>query len=294
MDKYITALKDTPVPNILIFAGIFFIFLAIVGKIAGKVEVPAGRQRLSLAIGTILLISGLSIYFVQLPPRQKTTTTDEKRKQDVDIYSAALSWPIKVEGAFTPNFWNVTPFQNEYVTVTKIILDGRLRWEAKFNTETPAPGGLGRFVWEHLKNVDDVHDFYLSVDARLVSGDPAFYTYALIFRFVGAAEGNVQMFYTFSIADTKYYEVAFYDGNKWIQIIPWTFAPAIKPGEYNHMEAVAEGSSLHFYINGQPVGSAEDNRSLFGKVGVLVQGFKAGDEVVEFKNFKLHQKPNIR
>ena len=45
MDDLLGAIKDTPLPTVLVVAGIVFWVLAIAGSIAGKIRVQPGRQR---------------------------------------------------------------------------------------------------------------------------------------------------------------------------------------------------------------------------------------------------------
>jgi hypothetical protein len=42
MDTLVTALKETPIPTILVVAGIVFLLLSITGQLAGRVTVPSG------------------------------------------------------------------------------------------------------------------------------------------------------------------------------------------------------------------------------------------------------------
>jgi hypothetical protein len=62
MDSIISVLKDTPIPTILVVSGIVFLFLALAGQIAGKLEVPPARQKWSALAGAVLLSVGLLLY----------------------------------------------------------------------------------------------------------------------------------------------------------------------------------------------------------------------------------------
>lgn len=63
----ILALKDTPVPTILVIGGMVFLFLAIVGQITGEIKVPSGRQKISAVLGVVLLASGILLYVLPSP-----------------------------------------------------------------------------------------------------------------------------------------------------------------------------------------------------------------------------------
>src|SRR5262249_15626777 len=67
MGDIITALKDTPVPTILIVGGIGFLLLAVAGSIAGKIEIPPARQKWAGGIGVVLLSVGLILYMLPIP-----------------------------------------------------------------------------------------------------------------------------------------------------------------------------------------------------------------------------------
>jgi len=74
MDSIISVLKDTPIPTILVMSGIVFLFLALAGQIAGKVEVPAERQKWSALAGALLLSAGLLLYII--PSRSQSLPED--------------------------------------------------------------------------------------------------------------------------------------------------------------------------------------------------------------------------
>lgn len=67
MDSLIALLQDTPIPTILVVSGIVFLFLALAGQIAGKLEVPPARQKWAAAIGAIFLGVGLLLYLAPSP-----------------------------------------------------------------------------------------------------------------------------------------------------------------------------------------------------------------------------------
>jgi hypothetical protein len=51
MESVIAVLKDTPIPTILVIAGIAFLLLAIAGQLAGRIVVAPERQRWAAIIG---------------------------------------------------------------------------------------------------------------------------------------------------------------------------------------------------------------------------------------------------
>jgi hypothetical protein len=69
MDSIVSVLKDTPIPTILVVSGIVFLFLALAGQIAGRLEVPPERQKWSALAGALLLSAGLLLYLIPAHPQ---------------------------------------------------------------------------------------------------------------------------------------------------------------------------------------------------------------------------------
>ena len=139
-------------------------------------------------------------------------------------------------------------------------------------------------------NLDAVNDFYLAVEAKLVRGDPTQISYGLMFRIAGI---NFDRYYFFQFREDKLYNLLFWDGSKYKDIIHWSSTNAVKLGKFNRLEIVAIGSVFYFYINGQDLGHTEDNNLKLGQVGLSVGSGASGEEaVVDFKNFELRRKPS--
>jgi hypothetical protein len=64
MENIIAALKDTPLPTILVVAGIAFLLLAVAGQLAGRIVVAPERQRWAAVIGGGLLALGVVLHVV--------------------------------------------------------------------------------------------------------------------------------------------------------------------------------------------------------------------------------------
>jgi hypothetical protein len=76
MDDLLGAIKDTPLPTVLVVAGIVFWVLAIAGSIAGKIRVQPGRQRVAGLVGTVLIVLGLLLYVAPIKQRPHSTRAD--------------------------------------------------------------------------------------------------------------------------------------------------------------------------------------------------------------------------
>jgi hypothetical protein len=62
MESVLAALKDTPIPTILVIAGIVFLLLSVVGQLAGRITVPPERQRQAAIIGCLLVVVGVALH----------------------------------------------------------------------------------------------------------------------------------------------------------------------------------------------------------------------------------------
>jgi hypothetical protein len=59
----LSALSVTPLPIILVVAGILFWILAIAGSLAGKITVQRSKQRTASLVGTVFIALGLMLSF---------------------------------------------------------------------------------------------------------------------------------------------------------------------------------------------------------------------------------------
>ena len=71
----IRAIKDTPLPTVLVVAGIIFWLLAIAGSLAGKITVRPEHQMTAGILGTILLVSGLVLSYLPTPQSRPRAAT---------------------------------------------------------------------------------------------------------------------------------------------------------------------------------------------------------------------------
>lgn len=88
------ALKDTPIPTILTVAGILFLVLGVAGGIVGKIQVAPNRQRISLAMGGLLLVIGVAIDLLAGSERRdETGPGGAAAKVDAGAGSAPIAGP---------------------------------------------------------------------------------------------------------------------------------------------------------------------------------------------------------
>ena len=67
MNDLLNTLSHTPLPTILVVAGIGFWVLAIAGSVAGKITVEPGKQKTAGVLGTAFLVLGLILFFAPGP-----------------------------------------------------------------------------------------------------------------------------------------------------------------------------------------------------------------------------------
>ncbi len=63
MIEVLKELRETPLPLLLILAGIAFLFLSVVRKLGTTIETDPGRERTAQFIGAALLVFGMGLYF---------------------------------------------------------------------------------------------------------------------------------------------------------------------------------------------------------------------------------------
>jgi hypothetical protein len=192
-----------------------------------------------------------------------------------DVPAAASDWPIVLSDPFGPNVndWPVGDYSDERVTGNRLVTGGTYRWK------TDALDGV---IWWSIPDIASVSDFYLTVEARRVSGvmDGQ---YGVIFR--RADRDNYGLF---KIEDSQYFRFSVRHEGEWDTVIDWTEASAIRPGEVNRLAVIAEGSHFTFYINDEYVGEADDDRLTRGQSGLAIELLDAGDAAIfEFDNFEV-------
>ena len=67
MEEAIKAIQETPVPTMLIVAGLFFILLGFISKLGGMIEVSSEQKKFTIPIGLLVLTIGLVLYFSPSP-----------------------------------------------------------------------------------------------------------------------------------------------------------------------------------------------------------------------------------
>jgi hypothetical protein len=63
------------------------------------------------------------------------------------------------------------------------------------------------------------------------------------------------------------------DGDHWVDLVPWTVSPTVRPGgSPNDLSVTAQGSTLAFAVNGVQLASVQDDTFAAGGIGVFIGG----------------------
>ncbi len=190
------------------------------------------------------------------------------------IVAAPADWSLAFSDDFNDNAheWVVGSYEDAWGTMTRVITDGLYTWDVT------ALQSVGRWC---MPEITSTTDFYLTVDARRVSG-PLNASYGLVFRH---SDGN---YYLFSIRDDGFFNFNLWYDFTWSAVIDWTGTLAIRPGAVNQLAVLAEGTRFTFSINGEQVADIEDAQLTGGETGLSVLLITPGDAVFTFERFRLY------
>ena len=197
--------------------------------------------------------------------------------------SAPMDWPLLFCDTFdsNQNNWPTDDWGTGEEYSKSWVADGVYHWELK-TQQTVAPE-----AWPDAAALENVSDFYLSVDAQRLSGDANFY--GLTFR-----RADDRTMYVFFIRDDQtFLAVTVIDGrwNTWIDLTP---SDAIRPDEINRLAVKSVGLNYTFFINDQQVTEAQENQLGFGGPGLIIGLDADEDNVFQFDNFEVRTTPPDR
>jgi len=130
-----TGLKDTPIPTILLVAGVFIQTYSIVTQISGKIKVSSKRQNISIAIGIVLLLFGISLYLfptigggfgVTSPPTVMGVTIRESLEEGELVYYQEINF-YDEDGNTNVVEWDLVdlsdPSQRQYIQLQNGVIN---------------------------------------------------------------------------------------------------------------------------------------------------------------------------
>jgi hypothetical protein len=175
MTDLIQHLIDEPVANLIVLAGVVFLFIAAVGKVSGKIE-PDARGRIACGIlGLLLLPTGLIMHGFQDSGKQTSQVTPQSTSQPVVSSAASTVLPAQTsspasasalakprEGLCKPGYvWRLA-VPDDHVCVTeetrtKVAVDNQLATSriansGQYGADTCRQG----FVWREAVPADHI------------------------------------------------------------------------------------------------------------------------------------------
>jgi hypothetical protein len=163
MESIILAIQNTPIPTVLILAGLFFILLSFVTKLGGFIEVSPEQKRFSTPIGLLVLTIGLILSFIPtrnldasvqvLNPSPMATSIISEQKGSKQTFS------VSAEGNCTTTdseermlMTGVNVHKGEYVQVTATGRWNAARYDSNSARES-GPDGLDKKQWNSQKGI---------------------------------------------------------------------------------------------------------------------------------------------
>ncbi len=192
-----------------------------------------------------------------------------------DTSLAPTDWPVLLCDPFDANVndWYTGEYDGELITGEKLITDGKYRWDGTVHEDA---------IWRSMADVPLDGDFYMTVEARRVSGVENG-QYGLMFR-----KTDNDNYGIFKVEDSKRFKLLLMLAGEWNTIIDWTETSTVRPGETNRITIIALGPHYTFYVNDQYVAEIEDDRLGEGAGGMMIELIAEGDTAVfEFDNFEL-------
>jgi len=190
--------------------------------------------------------------------------------------ASSESWPLLLQEGFANNDNGWHPFEDfrdDFGTRSFVLSRGRFAWAV-----TP----LRDIHMHDTPSMASISDFLVSVDVRQTSG-PETADYGLAFRVV-----SDNTLYTFNISDTGQFAVQLLNRGEWSTLLNWSASAAIRPGEINNLQVLAQGDQFTFFINDQEVAQLGDGSLPQGRVGLAIDHFE--EDVTaswEFDNFEV-------
>jgi hypothetical protein len=133
-----------------------------------------------------------------------------------------------------------------------------------------------RFVAIGAPIVDVLRDVVVGASFKKVGG-PAGGGFGLIVRDQGPdprdGESQAGRYYVLEVGDKGEVGMWRRETDQWIDLLPWTHADAVHPGnDTNEIVVRAVGDQLSLQVNGAQVGSRVDSALPAGRIGLFVGG----------------------
>lgn len=203
---------------------------------------------------------------IRCPHCLTSVIVPEELRQNEDV----AQWTTLLFDGFTSNDnnWMIGTQSSEYFDpLSRVIADGRYRWEAMVNKDSSiSKVWLGEYK---------VSDFQMTVNSKHIIGTRANSAWGLVFRL----QDNLN-YYWFRMTDTKFFAVSVAEEGQWRDVVAWERTETIKPNGVNQLEVIVQGTHFIFLINGQIVSEADDSRFSQGLIGLAIEGYTKGEKIV--------------
>ncbi|MFZ5858315.1 MAG: TolB family protein [Chloroflexota bacterium] len=209
------------------------------------------------ALGSLIIFCGVAFLFTRvngnLTPILATPVPTVDLVQETN---ADPSWEVAFSDEFASNanHWDVSPYENDNVKLTRKISGGKYIWE--FNAKT------GWNFWES-PNMKTVRNFVASLEITHTQGS-TFDDYGMILRVSG---GN---YYFFRVDENGRYTFGYRYLEEYTTLLAGERANLIRPGQLNRLTVKAIDKHFSLYINNVPVGEVDDDKFSSGKVGIFL------------------------
>lgn len=191
---------------------------------------------------------------------------------------AALQWTPLISDEFDDNRydWALGEEQDDALAnISWSLTGGAYRWDAT---------AVEPFIWWVTPSMDPFADFYVSVEARQLSG-PDSGEFGIVFR-----RSDELGYYLFEVNAKQHYSVSRYDypSETWTILMDWSPSSALRSGWANSLAVVGQADKFFFFINSERVAEIQDDAIPTGAAGLVVGLSNPGDEAAwEFDRFEL-------
>lgn len=86
----IGTISETPLPTILVLAGLFFLLLSVAGRLGAMIVVSPRRQALAALIGAVLLVAGTALTFLPQDTKKTDAAEGTERQEDRPVLTPEI------------------------------------------------------------------------------------------------------------------------------------------------------------------------------------------------------------
>jgi len=269
-------LQKTSIHNLLVAAGILFLFLSMAGELGTIIKLPKDKQRPMGIIGATLLVLGIVIYLLPAAP----TSVNSPEGTATQLLAQSQGWETVANTEFDSDTWDKDLNEKNWEGNATITDRGTYLVTMNYTGEYSSEA-----YWI-FPVLEEVSDFYLSVSGAYIAGNDD-NTYGLLFRLNGTGRPG----YLFRVYEREQmYDIQFV-GDEFVPLKQKTLSPIIIQGAFNKIAVIAKGSDLYFFINDKFVEYISDNQRAKGSVAIRIAVDKGTEHIFEFDDFVLRTPP---